>query len=1179
MYLAAQLVLLTVICCWSAIRGQTCTKTFSAGTSVPDEELMNALYIADPNPATGYLSFGIDPRYPRQNKMIGTFKNSNLTYNSWLLGEHDGVTEMANLWVYVSLLVSSDIDDLNGHYLSLSTRGTVTPKPAIHFKNLETKFQQVCSGFNSYTTVWPFSCFDSSFFCSFKQALEKLSAVVQYPNPSSSSHQCQLTTQRVNEMSDLAVDNDARHNAMDKLYQAAIVDRFSTDTVKRPFEHSGLVRLGTNYLTNSATTANWRSRAHTRITAVQSRMSSACSGGANAKLKAGYYCKANEFIQKWDQCRTDTHTTKCGFKTYFQKYFETGRFIKASDFEVLNGVISELYVQGSAIVAELVKKSDTQMSSLVTTHNKYVDVKSEDCKHDWPRAFDCGTNKDCKIKTMYRPDCVLRFIINAVQKFIDRKGNSDWNTARVNNLKYETLTIFRELPLTYYSGLISAEIDKILPSVHKKIEELRANFDLNGFKTWLDSVAPITFVPRWAFLLACDNHIIKTEYTTYCIMTSLKDAVFLFVKSARNEAAVTTKTLDPITNYIPLLEQLQINRVSELLSMQAANYFDILNGKVDDIASYLKDNFSALGNYFSSLATYDTQKSAADVAFVQGMLNTFDSQIKTSSGPLTRKLTLLFQLAFGATAADLLSKIASLVLAIVGACNPLEYILGSPDLNDIVDRANDVAQVGVNIARLITFITTILPNLADKAQILNTGFAKNSAFLKIVGDLASGLNGNDPGIVDKSNRFLQMYNDYSPAVQKSQISALGAAWETAIEEICDIAFDGSTVASALVEAGIAGKGDCLTINEDMAKYISINEQIFEFQFELIESLAQAVRAKLAFGMAEKLQIAYQNTQQIDSSFLKNTAVVSHLISTLHIWGIVNQYCNILTYSNGGTEASVCTTALNLPSHTAIAQVISYRSDISCSNKESFYMTIPTTPSVAGAKDYVDLDTLFKGDEVTLKIPNFQWLQSNAPITSGESGNSFFVEKMELYLPLEVTGQIVVNVKVDPGLTNVLQPGGTKYVIPLTGYGTKYQINTPSCYTNNMQYLPYDLCKSTNKVCMISEGKRDRPIQPSIYNTWILTALITPDTPAPAPKTPNFKLIAGVTVCSQVAASASKRSTMQKRLDAMEDGRAFGALRRHKRSTYCCTGNQYWAGDKCQNCPDASSRKLSGYFCE
>ncbi|KAK6194527.1 hypothetical protein SNE40_000147 [Patella caerulea] len=1172
MNLAVQLFLLAVISCWSATRGQTCTKRFSAGTSVPDAELMNALYIADPNPATGYLSFNIDPRYTRQNKMIGTFQNSNVTYNSWLLREHDGVKEMADLWVYVSLMVSSDAYDLNGHYRSLSSRGSTTPKTAIHFGNLETKFQQVCSSFNSYNTVWPFSCFDSSFFCSFKQALQKLPAVVQYTNPSSSSQQCQLTTQRVNEMSNLAVDNDARHNAMDKLYQNAILDRFSADIVKRPFEQSGLLRLGTNYLTTSANADNWRTRVYSRITAVQNRMNTGCSSGANAKLKDEYYCKAKEFIQKLQQCHADTHTIKCGFKAYFQKYFETGRFIKASDFDVLNGALSELHVQGSAIAAAVVSQSDTNILSLITTHNGYLDVQSGDCKHDWPKAFDCTTNTDCKIKTMYRPDCVLRFIIDGAQKLMDRKGSSAWSTARVNNLKYETLTIFRELPLTYFTGLQSAELNNILPSIHKQVEEHRANFDLTGFQTLLDGLAPVTLVPKWAFFLACDNHIIKPEYTTYCIMASLKDAIFLFVKSASNAAGVATKTLDPTTNYILLLEQLQINRVSEFLSMQAANYFDILSGKIDDIASYLQDNFSALGDYFSSLATYDTQKAAADVAFVQGMLNNFDLQLKEIWRPMVNKLILLFQLAFGATAADLVSKIASMVLAIVGATNPLEYILGSPDLNDIIDRANDVAQVGVNIARLVTFITIILPDLAAKAQVLNAGFGQNSVYLKLVGDLANGLNGNDPDIVDKSNLFLQMYNDYSPAVEETQIAALGAAWETAIDEICDIAFDGSTVASALVEAGIAVKGDCLTIKVDMAEYVSINEQIFDFQFELIESMAQAVRAKLAFGMAEKLQISYQETQQIDSSFLKNTAVISHLVSTLHIWGIVNEYCNVLTYSNGGTEANVCTTALNLPSHTAIGQVISYRSDITCSNKDSFYMTIPTAPSVAGAKDYIDLDTLFKGNEVTLKIPNFQWLQNNAPVTSAESGKSFFVEKFELYLPIEVSGQLLISANVDPGLTNVLQPGGTKYIIPLGGYGTKYQMNNPTCYTNVQQYLPYDLCKSKNQICLISEGKRDRPIQPSIYNTWIITATLTSDQPAPVPATPNFKLMAGVTVCSQVAAGAKKRSTM-------EDGLVPEKLRRHKRSSFCCTGSQYWSGNNCQNCPGGSSRKLSGYYCQ
>ena len=175
--------------------------------------------------------------------------------------------------------------------------------------------------------------------------------------------------------------------------------------------------------------------------------------------------------------------------------------------------------------------------------------------------------------------------------------------------------------------------------------------------------------------------------------------------------------------------------------------------------------------------------------------------------------------------------------------------------------------------------------------------SENSEFIKLVREIVETLPERLKDNTDFSKltkEFLTTYSDYDPKVLRQEIAKIATDWEVNLQEACDTLFAGGTVAAAIVQTTFASLGQCITTQGDINKMIEIFSEIYDYQFDLMESLATAVRAYQSQFLARRLDtvVTINTVNTISSlaftsrhhfaSFLSSQLGHSSIIIVLHL---------------------------------------------------------------------------------------------------------------------------------------------------------------------------------------------------------------------------------------------------------------------------------------------------------
>ena len=92
----------------------------------------------------------------------------------------------------------------------------------------------------------------------------------------------------------------------------------------------------------------------------------------------------------------------------------------------------------------------------------------------------------------------------------------------------------------------------------------------------------------------------------------------------------------------------------------------------------------------------------------------------------------------------------------------------------------------------------------------------------------------------------------------------------------------------------------------MQKMTEVYNEIYDFQFEPIETKATYMQARTGVYAAQDMSQNYEEfakknpTSGDVNNLMKKLAFVTHITYEVQKWKIVEEYCNVLEYQNGGS---------------------------------------------------------------------------------------------------------------------------------------------------------------------------------------------------------------------------------------------------------------------------------------
>lgn len=135
-------------------------------------------------------------------------------------------------------------------------------------------------------------------------------------------------------------------------------------------------------------------------------------------------------------------------------------------------------------------------------------------------------------------------------------------------------------------------------------------------------------------------------------------------------------------------------------------------------------------------------------------------------------------------------------------------------------------------------------------------------------------------------------------------------WENVIDETCDVIMGTETNLAAVTVALVRSQGLCPKAKVLAREMISTYEEVYDFQFELIETMATSMRATTAQYAALRIAAGYSELSSVTSGDetvinSKTVSLLSYIIYKTNIWQITEAYCDILEYKEGGIRPNVC----------------------------------------------------------------------------------------------------------------------------------------------------------------------------------------------------------------------------------------------------------------------------------
>lgn len=757
----------------------------------------------------------------------------------------------------------------------------------------------------------------------------------------------------------------------------------------------------------------------------------------------------------------------------------------------------------------------------------------------------------------------------------ESKTGVKWNAFRLHftMLKYNNPDEFQQVyPTT------TEELNDLLV---KNLEEI---FKYVGKGQFAEFTEMMSFVPDLETIKSgCETSwdLPSNTKKNACMFWKAVIQVSAYIQSTKPPASgQVKKMLNTKIDYPTFLSLTEMDRILEVVQNQETAITKLVEWLNRELTKTVNERFLGLRTYFEKVESFNREKAGADIDYINKRLSKYTNNINSLSTTLGGKLNKIIELAIAAVSLEIAEDTIQIGFAAAHLMNPLEKLFGGGSAGAFIDRTAKLASTLTRVGELVRMSKTF-DELKDKTISISDRFKNNSEFLENIRVLITSA-GQDKSSTDfetRKQKFLTDYGCYDPKVEKPELTGMTTTWANLIDAACAVITDQKTALAQTTVAWVRSSGLCSKTKVLAQEMIATYEEIYDFQFELVEAMATYMRAETSLDAAASITAGYEESsaeEDQDESVvhdLKVLTMVSFISYKTNIWQITEAYCDVLEYKEGGARPSVCQGV-----NTNIANLVAHVSP-SCRNVEE-YQDVPTTS--VSHQAVMNIADLYSGKRVIFKIPNGQWLVNKGWISEQDRESAIFVKKFEVFVPtVSVTERRVRVEAAITGMNQLTPPDGKSYVIVpernfifeyLEGHGAQPCRKESDALSN-----PYGA--DLPKICPVNVDENNcqellekTPLFPSVYSQWQVSLLGYETATVPDPAT-VLNLKVGMKLCILNRGSSQAKKTKVKKFK--DRGK-----KKHRDRTSCPDG-QYWGvrSGACTPCPEGSKSALDGYYCE
>ena len=804
---------------------------------------------------------------------------------------------------------------------------------------------------------------------------------------------------------------------------------------------------------------------------------------------------------------------------------------------------------------------------LETAKIKLVPSNSGNSKNEGSIVFEdipiCATNWDLNAAQvacnhLYGEEFKIPVPVFSYQKTDIMKNAPLFLTSVICNGKEKLLTQCQlSIAKSCTSSIASVQCAKCSPyKLMAIVKRIKVDGSINEvYQSTLAAISELT--------AECRNWVCNVSnpvYPDFCKVKAFLNSVKNFAKPERNNSIILYRDVD----HFGLLN------------------YNFLKGNFETIRSdidSLGQTFSTqLGEYFSRLSQFDKLMAKSHKEYALKVWLESKTRCESLSFNFANLLAEIMRNAFGVSKADYASKTLVLAYRVAGAMNLMKWIIeGDSSAVDIKEALSEVAKQRLLIEQIKYIELNTIPKLSNLIRKISAKVNANKNTFESIRRFLETIEQNKEFTKEQLDNFVEHYDKYSPAISAADVSEYGAIISEMLEKLCEVIENPDTEIGVLEATDAVTKGLCPNAKETAAVLVALYQEIASQETAIMDSFSKFVRATIAEDAANKLSNSMKgsSSDQLQSLLTKYEAL--HLIR-YHKLIIIKNACNYLTYMNHGVEKPVCTELLENPSGDPGTLINTVPVDMckcpNCFTKKGEFL-IPAT--MTGENDTIDLSTLYNpGTEFTkgfayLNIPNKGWLVGNRWISEYDQG-PFFLKNLNIHLPPAFNFSQETNIKLTL-LENQL--GGKSYMfeggVLITN---QYTENHSKCSQPN-PYTFESCSKKFGAFCLNIEGKIQGRLLPRLDGSkWRIELRSDHILPKIYSATKLF-LRAAAEFCFQ-----HKLLSRPKLELTVSDEPQFEE---------CCSNNGMFTDqillkkspnlNFCQVCPEASSPRLSGYFCE
>lgn len=653
-------------------------------------------------------------------------------------------------------------------------------------------------------------------------------------------------------------------------------------------------------------------------------------------------------------------------------------------------------------------------------------------------------------------------------------------------------------------------------------------------------------------ILAC--FVLKATHTSACPYAEVYQAAYVFLKQMKQHRS---KSQIVRVKNLQFLWRVDHSKMLEL-QRHIMQYFQLIGTK-RKFDKNSKTSVSGISKFLQGLATYDEAIADADRRFILDKLNKF----KQECGKLFQKMYNHIRSPLDATGYKSILKSFS-----VATCaNPIKLIFSGPEVADILQLTAKVARLSPKNIKAKKMNSALI-DISRDTRDLNNAFLKNKIKIwnTVVDVIHSMKKGSLVNVDDMlaADIFIQMYSYNKPERELSmnRFKKNDALWLVFKGAVCDDLKIGPLVYI------------CEKLEVYFAQFFTLRAEMFDFQSELIDVVAEIARGNIAKRLSMSVS---QGTTDIVSA---KQLMIGFFTMQNNFQRTASLYCDILEYRRHGRRTVDACSQRNAFFETKDLDALINYKDNSAIIETEREVYIPTRAQFPGDSSYIDLRALSIGETTSFRLPSeTKWLLENRWLLEGEKAIPF-VENFEIFLPLKnyKTGAqrefTTTVVRIASIAGSLLSPQAeVVYILPRehSKYMNVYEEGYKSC-PSEMEN-PYSLCKNLPKICDRSNRRERHSLLPTILSTWSLSVRVQQDSEmlmwtAPSPLT---RLL--------IRAKVRLRLNFEQ---VMPDKKTSVIQRAQRASPGCCSGNSYIISiynNTCVPCPINSTSIHQGLYCQ